>query len=214
MSPRSRLSPVIAWLVAAGLLGGSLVLTTLPATAATTSLPSVFCDFEEPLQWVVLSPEGVLVEDHYNGAVFNRYKATNVRGSINNRLTVSLPQSSGNSAIVLEKVDGEYFSHSVTFNDREGTCDRFPTGFLLRKVVGVADDDELNIRSAPNASADIVSTSANGRLIWVKPTKAKWFQVAYAETNEDGGTEGIFTGWARATFVTKVVPRIAHDDVE
>jgi hypothetical protein len=190
-----------------GLAGG----TTPANAAASSSLPSVFCDFEEPFQWVVLSPEGVLVEDHDNGAIFNRYKPTSLRGSINSRLTVGLPASSGNSSIVLQRVDGELDSHVITFNDREGTCNRLPTGFLLRKIVGVSDDDELNIREAPNASAEIISSSSNGSLIWVKPTKAKWVQVAYVEQVGDEAPNEVFTGWANKAFITKTAPKIAHD---
>jgi hypothetical protein len=204
------LKKVIATTMVGGVIGLGVVAT--PADAVTaSSLPSVFCSFEEPYQYVVLSPEGVLVEDHENGAVFARYKPTSVKGSINATLTVRLPASSGNSSLVLERTDGEFNSHLLTFNDREGLCDRLPTGFLLRKVVGVAEDDELNIRSEPNASAEVISTSTNGSLIWIKPTNAKWVQVAYTESIGDGAPIEVFTGWVNSRFVTKTVPRIAHD---
>jgi hypothetical protein len=211
MLSRARVKPIVAWLVGASLLGASCVVTAGPATAATTSLPSVFCDFEEPFRWVVLSPEGVLVEDHENGAVFTRFQPRSVRGSINSRLTITLPAASGYSPLVLEKLDQDesFSSHGVSFDGQEGFCDRLPTGFVLRKVVGVAEDDALNIRSAPNATAEILETHAAGELIWVKPTKNAWIQAAKAVTEDETPTF-VVTGWVRSSFVTKVVPKIAH----
>jgi hypothetical protein len=203
-------------LLFASLMLSGLVNTmaTAPSSAvAVSSLPSVLCEFTEPHRLVVVSPEGVLVEAHdeEGPSLFDRYTAVSAKGSINSRLTLSLPTSAGQSKVVITKGGGESSSHVATYRQNATTCDQFPTGFLLRTVDGVEETDKLNVRTAPNASAEIITRFGEGRLIWVRPTKSRWFQAAVTEAGENPTTRTeVRIGWVNSNFVTKSVPRIAH----
>jgi uncharacterized protein YgiM (DUF1202 family) len=177
--------------------------------ANKSSLPSLFCDFVAPYKLVVLSPEGVLVEvDHEDGHAFELLQPTSVSGSINNRMSVTLPGSNG--TLVVNRVSGELSSHYAELNIFSGGCEQLPTGFILRQVVGVADNDRLNIRKAPTASAQVIATRSNGNLIWVRPSKSNWIAIAYTE----GAPSKTRTGWVRKTFVSKTRPKFAHPSTE
>jgi hypothetical protein len=195
------------------LLVAALCLGVAPTEAQAATLPSVFCDFDE--QFIVISREGVLIEDHENGAKFTRYQPKSVKGSISSTLTITLPKASGVPALVLTKQEGLRRSHSAEINvDRTGECTAYPSGFVLRKVTGVASDDSLNIRADADASADVLETLRNGNLIWVKPSKSQWLQVTFVDTpDEPSGDEPevIGVGWVRSSFVTKTIPKVAHD---
>ncbi len=188
-------------------------LTLVPVEAQAVTLPSMFCDFEEPLlQWIVLSPEGVLIEAHDDGATFNRYKPTAISGSAKSRLKVTLPKAAGSTLMVITKQDG-YYSHSIEFDDREGSCSVFPAGYVIRKTTGVAEGDVLNIRASASADAEVVGTYDDGRLVWVKPSKSAWIRTAFIPPSDDeeaGDDQIVLTGWVRSTFITKTIPKTAH----
>jgi hypothetical protein len=202
---------LFASLVLSGLVN---TMATAPSSAvAVSSLPSVLCEFTEPHRLVVVSPEGVLIElhDEEGPSVFTRYTAVSAKGSINSRLTISLPTSAGKSKLVITKGGGESTSHVATYRNDATTCDQFPTGFRIRTVDGVAETDKLNIRTAPNASAEIITRFGEGRLIWVKPSKSRWIQAAVTQSGENPITRtDVRIGWVNSNFVTKSVPLIAH----
>jgi uncharacterized protein YgiM (DUF1202 family) len=207
---KNRYRSLFACLVLSGLCS---TMAVAPSAVAAGAIPSVFCEFTEPHRWVVLSPDGVLVEAHEDEepSLFDRYTATSVKGSINTRLTVTLPASAGDSKLVITKGGGESSSHIVTYRNQTGTCDQVPTGFLLRTVAGVEETDKLNIRTKPNSSAEIITSLGEGTLIWVKPTKSRWIQAAVAQSGEGAGApDEMRTGWVNSKFVTKSVPRLAH----
>lgn len=191
------------------MISGLLTTRALPAEAAT--LPSIFCEFEEPFRWVVVSPEGILVEDHDDGAKFTRYQPTTVRGSINSTIRFGMPKGSVGAALVVTKTSGGIYE--ADFAEQQGSCTKYPNGYVVRTVIGVAVDDALNIRAAASASSDIVGTLENGELVFVQPSKSKWWKAAFIDGGDDANVEPrvVSLGWVSARFIDKKIPRIAHE---
>ncbi len=210
MLKRTRL--VVALVIATS---GLLTTRALPASAAT--LPSVFCEFEEPFRWIVITPEGILVEDHEDGAKFTRYQPVTVRGSLTTSMRFGMPKGSGSDAFTITATSGRY-SHSAEWNNEVGDCRKYPTGYVLRTVIRVAEGDALNIRASGNVSAEVVGTYDNGELAFVKPTKSKWWKTAFVDGGDEPSDdepsgdepEPVQLGWVNSAFIAKTIPRIAH----
>ena len=91
-----------------------------------------------------------------------------------------------------------------TNNHGEGSCARFPAGTVHRRVAGVADNDVLNVRSEPKASAKIVAKVDPVGEVWMFPDSArnKWIRVAVQKFPASGtGTVVIVTGWVNSQYV-------------
>ena len=84
----------------------------------------------------------------------------------------------------------------------EGGCDRLPDSSRPARVVNVADNDVLYIRSAPEATASSVATVAPGGIVWVRPVNEKrgWVPVA-SVFGAESGPATLATGWANGRFL-------------
>ena len=88
--------------------------------------------------------------------------------------------------------------------NNEGGCDRLPDAARPARVVNVAENDVLSIRSKPTASAASVATVAPGGIVWVRPLNEKgaWVPVASAVGTESGQA-AVVTGWVNGTFLSR-----------
>lgn len=86
----------------------------------------------------------------------------------------------------------------------EGGCDRLPDSSRPARVVNVADNDVLYIRSAPVASASSVATVAPGGLVWIRPANERgdWVPVA-SVVGAESGPAAVATGWANGKFLSR-----------
>lgn len=86
----------------------------------------------------------------------------------------------------------------------EGGCDRLPDSSRPARVINVATDDVLFIRSGPAATASSVATVAPGGIVWVRPLneKGSWVPVATAVGTESGPAT-VVTGWVNGNFLSR-----------
>ncbi len=85
-----------------------------------------------------------------------------------------------------------------------GGCVKLPEGTQLRRVVGVAGNDQLNLRNRPNASGKTVGGAYAKGFVWLKsaPQKNGWVRVA--GISRPNGERGLITaveGWVKAKFL-------------
>ena len=84
----------------------------------------------------------------------------------------------------------------VSFRERTGTASPRPGDEFA--VMGVAHDDELNIRSLPDASSDIVATAGPTDTGLVATGRARLLPQSIWYEIDAGGGE---SGWVNAAFV-------------
>jgi hypothetical protein len=73
-----------------------------------------------------------------------------------------------------------------------------------RLVTGVAEDDHLNVRVSPRASARVVGKAYNNAWIFVVPTRNTWWRVSVQHpASGESGRFGSVAGYASRRFVTQ-----------
>jgi uncharacterized membrane protein len=173
------------------------------AVGDPSGLPSVHCQFTEPFLDAVISPEGLVIEGFGQSMSAFAFQSANT-------LTGTYRFRSRGVTHVLEVLPGpggdgmsdRTFAKVGRLDGQEGGCTEHPKGTLPRKVRGVADDDELNIRSRPSASASIVAAVPDGSWIFVKPGAGTWKRVAVDKTTGETGPVTSVSGYANAKFLT------------
>jgi uncharacterized membrane protein len=87
----------------------------------------------------------------------------------------------------------------------EGACDRFPDGARPARVVNVASNDALVIRSAPAITSAPVTTVGLGGYVWKKlaPDKNNWVPI-FASLGSETGEAQIAAGWVNGNFLDRL----------
>ncbi len=87
----------------------------------------------------------------------------------------------------------------------EGACDRFPDGARPARVVNIASNDALVVRSAPSIAGAAVTTVGPGGSIWKKlaPDKGTWVPV-FSSVGGESGEAQVVTGWVNANFLDRL----------
>jgi hypothetical protein len=91
-----------------------------------------------------------------------------------------------------------------------GGCVKMPDGTQLRRGVGVADNDQLNLRSQPNAAAKIVGAVDVKGFVWAKAGALKkgWARgTAVLRPKNEQGLITAVEGWVNAKFLGPVEGR-------
>jgi len=190
---------------------------TLPsggAGAATrSSVPSVSCNFSEPFISYAVSPEGVLDSGVEQPTPVLR-KIISSKGSTNSRYEVVFNSGTAKVSLVVTKEPGDDGMSDITTTHRgrrngtqPGACSVLPTGYVARRVKGVATGDKLNVRVSPKSSAAVVGGLSNNTSVWIQKSSGQWLRAAFVSKPVDGvGTARVKTGWVSASFVTKSSP--------
>jgi uncharacterized protein YgiM (DUF1202 family) len=88
-------------------------------------------------------------------------------------------------------------------NGGKGGCIRYADGTEPRGVTAVADNDVLNVRTKPRATAPLVGSLYNRGQVWVYPKSNTngWLKVSYF-VEATGTKKGrVVDGWVNAKFV-------------
>lgn len=87
----------------------------------------------------------------------------------------------------------------------EGACDRFPDGARPARVVNVASNDALVIRSGPSIAGTAVTTVGPGGYLWKKlaPDKGNWVPV-FSSLGGESGEAQIVSGWVNDNFLDRL----------
>ncbi len=122
----------------------------------------------------------------------------------------TLKISKGEGSDGMSEFDYPYVGKLVGSASVMGGCVRMPEGTQLRRVVGVAANDQLNLRSQPHASAKILGAAYAKGFVWAKPgvLKKGWARVAVVlrPKNEQGSITAV-EGWVNARFLGTVEGR-------
>ena len=207
-------SVATSWLVV-GIAGMSIAVTGVGtatnASAASAIRPSLSCVFTEPFDSLIVSPEEVTWVSGGSPQPVNSVSVSAVGEGLNvsGRISRGPFQAKITKEPYTQGEQTEPYTIRVseltqTNNHGEGSCARFPAGTVHRRVAGVADNDVLNVRSEPKASAKIVAKVDPVGEVWMFPDSArnKWIRVAVQKFPASGtGTVVIVTGWVNSQYV-------------
>ncbi len=215
----NRLRTCCAVLLTAGLLSQIVVAgaataaksTTVKSATAKSSTPSFSCWWTEPFDGFELSPEGAIYfsaeTPDFSGTPLTNVKVVKVGSGWNvsgkagaDTITVNITKEEGSDGM------SDYTTPYAGLLNRQwnGACLKHGNGTVPRDVVGVAENDVLNVRSAPNASARIVTTIGQKGTAWVYPGKPKngWVKVSARKySGEESGPVTAVDGWVNGAFV-------------
>jgi uncharacterized membrane protein len=191
-----------------------ILLITFASHAQAVSLPSFWCSFTEPFITVSTSRSGIYYDDNDQRVGFARGPTVQKRGAeivLSGRLRdgsdfmLTISKDSGSDG--MSEFDYPYVGKLAGAASVIGGCVRMPEGTQMRRVVGVAENDQLNLRSQPNASAKIVGAVYAKSFVWAKPVALKkgWARVAAVlrPKNEQGRITAV-EGWVSAKFLGAV----------
>ena len=202
---------VIQGVQVAVLVAALAALPSIGANAATrSSVPSISCNFSEPFISYAVSPEGVLDSSADQPTPVVR-KIVSSKGSTNSRYEVVFNSGAAKVSLVVTKEPGDDGMSEITTSHtgrrngtQAGACSVLPTGYVARRVTGVATSDKLNVRVSPKSSAAVVGGLNNNTAVWIQKSSGKWLRAAFVSKPADGaGIARVKTGWVRAAFVTK-----------
>lgn len=90
-------------------------------------------------------------------------------------------------------------------NGGKGGCIRYADGTAPRDVIGVADNDVLNIRTKPNSRASVLGTAYPRGRVWIYPRSnaGGWIKASFYRFAESKSKRGLVTGWVNAKFLAK-----------
>jgi hypothetical protein len=191
------------------LVGSLLAASASPALAAGNPelLPSVHCMFTEPFITILVSREGLIVQDDFTskksvGQFVTAYSA-DPDPSYTFRVNGKLQTLTISNEVGSDGMSEFIFARKGRWGDLVGGCSVFPNGFAPRRVTKVADDDVLNVRAQARVGAKVVATAINGQWIFVKPSSKVWRQVAVMVTpKNESGAVVVVRGWANSKFIT------------
>ena len=185
--------------------------------AQAASLPSFWCSFTEPFITVSTGRNGIYYDDNDQHVGFALRPVVRKQGAdfmLSGRLkdgsnfTVKISKGSGSDG--MSEFDYPYVGTLSGIVSVNGGCVRMPEGTQMRRVVGVANNDQLNLRNQPNASGKIIGAAYATSFVWAKPGALKkgWARVAAVLHPKD--EQGLITaveGWVNAKFLAAVEGR-------
>jgi uncharacterized membrane protein len=199
------------------LLAVIIMLMSFASHVQAASLPSFWCSFTEPFITVSSARNGIYYDDndqHVGHAltpmVQKPGKEIILSGRLKDGSAITLKISKGEGSDGMSEFDYPYIGALSGAVSVIGGCVKMPDGTQLRRVVGVADNDQLNLRSQPNAAAKIVGAAYAKGFVWAQPGALKkgWARVAVVlrPKNEQGLITAV-EGWVNAKFLVPVEGR-------
>jgi uncharacterized membrane protein len=206
---------VMRRLVELKILSGIIImLISFASHVQAASLPSFWCSFTEPFITVSTARNGIYFDDNDQRVGFALRPTAQKHGAeivLSGRLmdgsafTVKISKGEGSDG--MSEFDYPYVGKLSGAASVIGGCVRMPEGTQMRRVVGVAENDQLNLRSQPNASAKIVGAAYAKGFVWAKPgaLKKSWARVfAVSRPNGEQGPMTAVEGWVNAKFLGAV----------
>jgi uncharacterized membrane protein len=194
-----------------------ILLITFSSHVESAALPSFWCSFTEPFITVSTARNGIYYDDNDQRVGFALRPVIQKQGAdivLSGRLkdgsefTLNISKGSGSDG--MSEFDYPYVGKLSGAASVIGGCVRMPDGTQLRRVVGVAENDLLNLRSQPNASAKTIGAVYAKGLVWAKPAALKkgWVRVSVVlrPKNEQGLITAV-EGWVNAKFLGLVEGR-------
>lgn len=214
-----RNAATTARVVAGALIAGASLVAS-PANAAGTSAGltklAFNCVFTEPFSALVVSAEEVSWAPNIADLDIPTAVTSATVKSVGKGLridAVTAQKSKLGVSVSFGKNSGGVGEYTTDYEAKidgrvdTGMCVKYPDGSVPRRVVGVADNDTLNIRQAGKATSPAVTTVGPGELVFLLPgsPKAGWVRVAASLFPKSGtGRVAAVTGWAKASFLGPV----------
>jgi uncharacterized membrane protein len=199
------------------LFAAIFILIGLASHAKAAALPSFWCSFTEPFITVSTARNGIYYDDNDQRIGFALRPVVQklgadfvLSGRLKNGSDFTLNISKGEGSDGMSEFDYPYVGKLYGAASVIGGCVRMPDGSQIRRVVGVADNDQLNLRNQPNASANIVGAAYAKGFVWAKSVALKkgWARVSVVSRPKD--EQGLITaveGWVNARFLGAVEGR-------
>jgi uncharacterized membrane protein len=194
-----------------------ILLIAFASQAQAALLPSFWCSFTEPFINVSTGRNGVYYDDNDQRVGFVARPLLQKQGAElvmsgrlkdGNTFTLKISKDIGSDG--MSEFDYPYVGKLSGAASVIGGCVKMPDGTQLRRVVGVADNDQLNLRGQPNAAAKIVGAVDVKGFVWAKAGALKkgWARVAVVlrPKNEQGLITAV-EGWVNAKFLRAVEGR-------
>ncbi len=120
-------------------------------------------------------------------------KIVSSKGSTNSRYEVVFNSGAAKVSLVVTKEPGDDGMSEITTSHRgrrsgtqAGACSVLSTGYVARRVTGVATSDKLNVRVSPKSSAAVVGGLNNNTAVWIQKSSGKWLRAAFVSKPIDG----------------------------
>jgi uncharacterized membrane protein len=191
------------------------VIVTLISVATPTKaapLPSFWCSFTEPFISVSTGQNGIYFDDNDQHKGFALRPLLQKQGSnqiisglLKDGKTFSLKISAGPGSDGMSEYDYPYEGRLSGAASVVGGCVKMPGGSMLRRVVGVAENDQLNLRDRPNSSGKRLGFAYPNSFVWLRSRKLKnsWAEVsAVSRPKSEQGAVISVSGWVNAKFLT------------
>ncbi len=215
--PKIPRRPIRTLLAAALVIGSAIGIASAPQTAGAAKAPNglpwaiaLDCGTTEPFWDITVAVDGMWIRE-FDGPwtkvaaqpstpknALRTWKVFHPDGRTGRFTLFDGPGSDGMSDRVYS------YRLAVDFGGvkNEGGCDRLPDGSRPARVVNVAQNDVLFVRSAPAATASPVTTVPPGGIVWVRPVNEKggWVPIASVVAAESG-PGAVVTGWANGKFL-------------
>ena len=196
------------------LFAAIFILIVLASHAEAAALSSFWCSFTEPFITVSTARNGIYYDDNDQRIGFALRPVVQklganivLSGHLKNGTDFTLNISKGSGSDGMSEFDYPYVGKLVGSASVIGGCVRMQEGTRLQRVVGVADNDQLNLCKQPNASAKIVGAAYAKGFVWAKSGALKkgWARVSVVSRPKD--EQGLITaveGWVNARFLGAV----------
>ncbi len=181
------------------------------ATAET--MPSFTCNFTEPFINIDTARNAIYYSDNdqNQGLVarpLTRKIGANyvVSGVLKDGQSFNVKISKGRGSNGMSDVESHYIGVMSGVYSVNGGCDKIDAP-IFRKVVGVAQNDTLNMRDAPNVTGKILEKIYPVQTVWLKtePPKTGWVKVIVVASPKSGqGLTLIKEGWVNGKFLGKI----------
>jgi uncharacterized membrane protein len=199
------------------LFAAIFILITFASQAQAVLLPSFWCSFTEPFITVSTGRNGIYYDDNDQRVGFVTRPLVQKQGAelvVSGRLkdgsafTLKISKDIGSDG--MSEFDYPYVGKFSGAASVIGGCVKMPDGTQLRRVVGVADNDQLNLRSQPNAAAKIIGAAYAKGFVWAQPGALKkgWARgAAVLRPRDEQGLITAVEGWVNAKFLGPVEGR-------
>lgn len=186
----------VVTLFAQGSFGGAA--RAKEANTATRWTVSCTSDAESGGFTMLISPSAVLFADDSDPNWLNLTNVSIKQGASSLRAAFSVAGYDFQGSIVRNS-KGRLVMNSK--GSPQAACIRYSNGMEQHRVVNVADDDQLQVRALPRATARSVGSIKNDYPIMVDPTQrnGSWIR---ADIQSETAPGQIIKGWVNAKFVS------------